>query len=236
MPIGNDLTGKKFGRLTVIRKIDNCAQLNGKRHSMWLCKCDCGNIKPYFACNLKRGTSTSCGCFQKEQLSKRRTLHGGWANREKLFGVWCGIRKRCNCKTDSHYADYGGRGISICSDWDDYNEFRSWALSNGYVDGLSIDRINTNGNYEPSNCRWATNRDQQNNRRSCIYITFNNETHTLKEWSRIRNINYSTIYQRYKLGWSTEELLGYIARKPKNDKDLHRIWYKRSEHQHTGEN
>ena len=136
--------------------------------------------------------------------------HGGYAKKEKLYSVWLGMRKRCYCKTDQHYEYYGARGVEICQEWaNDYSAFRDWAMSNGYREGLSIDRIDADGDYSPQNCRWATNIVQQNNRRMCINLTYNGETHTLKEWSKIRNINYQTLYQRYRLGWDIERMLEY---------------------------
>lgn len=203
-----DLTGMRFGRLLVIKRVANVPGT----HSRWLCRCDCGVEKECLGTNLKRGISQSCGCLQRELLSLRRKTHGGWANNEKLYSVWHGMRKRCSNKNGHNYKDYGARGITVCDEWGDYSAFREWSLSHGYADGLSIDRIDVNGNYEPSNCRWTNNKVQQNNRRCCIYITYNDETHTLKEWSEIRGIKYQTLYQRYKLGWDTSRLLEYTEK------------------------
>lgn len=206
-----DLTGMVFGRLTVICKEDDCVSPRGRRRTKWRCLCECGNEKVVYASNLKRGATTSCGCFQKENMSRVKKTHGGFANREPLFSVWCSMRKRCLYPATHNYSDYGGRGISICEEWiNDYNSFKEWSLSNGYSHGLSIDRIDVNGNYSPENCRWANPSEQQNNRRSNINITYKNQTHTLKEWARIRDIKYATIYTRYKLGWDVPRMLNYI--------------------------
>lgn len=208
-----DLTDQVFGRLTVIKRVEDYVQPNGSHRPRWKCQCECGNIKIATASNLKRGSTTSCGCFQKENMSRLKKTHGGWANKEKLFGVWIGIRKRCYSECSHNYSDYGERGICMCDEWrDNYEAFREWSVKNGYVENssLSIDRIDVNGNYCPDNCRWTDSYTQQNNKRSCIYITYNEETHTLKEWSRIRKINYSTLYQRYKLNWCTERMLNFI--------------------------
>lgn len=203
------MVGRSFGRLLVIEKAD---KKNGRK--AWLCRCSCGTEKVVMESNLLRGTSSSCGCLQKELLSNRRLQHGGWANNEPLFGIWCGIKRRCNSAKDVHYKEYGGRGIRICKEWqEDYRAFRSWALQNGYQSGLSIDRIDVNGNYNPSNCRWATSKEQQNNRRSCRYYSYNNETHTIKEWSEILDINYQTLYSRItKYGYSFEEAINTTKR------------------------
>lgn len=206
-----DLTGMTFGRLTVTERGKDYVSPSGGRRPMWRCVCECGNKKTVCASNLKRGTTTSCGCFQKENMSKLKKIHGGYANDEPLFTVWCGIRKRCLSPKSHNYANYGGRGVEICEQWlDNYPAFREWSLKNGYCKGLSIDRIDVNGDYSPENCRWVDGLVQQNNRRCNINVIFQNQTHTLKEWSRIRSINYQTLYTRYKLGWETPKLLNYI--------------------------
>lgn len=115
---------------------------------------------------------------------------------ERLYRIWMAMRARCMCKNLKTYKRYGGRGIKICDEWNDYLVFKEWALSNGYSDHLSIDRINNDGNYEPSNCRWATNKEQANNKRNNHIITINGESHTFAEWSKISGINYSTIRSR----------------------------------------
>lgn len=194
----------------MIRRVDDCVHPSGAHRPMWWCRCSCGNERAFLASNLLRGTSLSCGCLQKELLSKRKLTHGGYANKEKLYSVWLGMRKRCCCETESHFKYYGACGIKVCAEWvNDYSVFRTWSLENGYREGLSIDRIDVNGDYSPQNCRWATATVQQNNRRTCINLTYNGETHTLKEWSRIRNIKYPTLYQRYHLRWSVERMLRY---------------------------
>ena len=206
----DNLIGEKFGRLTVIERVDNYISPSGSQNSKWKCICECGNIKEFMANNLKRGTSRSCGCLQRELLSKARSTHRGFANNERLYNIWLGIKKRCYSPKDSHYERYGLRGISMCDEWkSDYSSFRSWAITNGYDDKLSIDRIDNDKGYSPDNCRWADNSTQQNNRSSCIYITYKDETHTLKEWSKIRDINYQTLYRRYKLKWSVDRMLNY---------------------------
>lgn len=185
------MIGQKFGRLTVIERAPS---KNGR--SRWTCKCDCGNIRTVISSNLLRGTSRSCGCYQRENMSKIKTTHGGCANKDPLYNVWTGMRKRCNSNTDPHYKDYGQRGICVCDEWKLFETFKEWATDSGYTPGRSIDRVDVNGNYCPENCRWATPAQQQNNRRSCLYYTHDGHTHTLKEWSRILNINYSTLYSR----------------------------------------
>ena len=112
-------------------------------------------------------------------------------------------------KNSSHYNLYGGRNITICKEWDDYLKFRNWALNNGYKEDLSLDRIDVNGNYGPDNCRWVTIKQQQNNKSTNHYLTYNNETHTMMEWSEIRKINYYTLRSRIRNGWNVGRALNY---------------------------
>lgn len=115
---------------------------------------------------------------------------------ERLYSIWGSMRNRCKNKNNANYLRYGGRGITICKEWNDYLTFKKWALENGYNDTLSIDRIDNNGNYEPSNCRWADRIMQANNKRNNHLITFNGETHTAAEWSKLTGIHYRTILSR----------------------------------------
>ena len=118
------------------------------------------------------------------------------------------MKSRCYTESNSDYKDYGGRGISICDEWlNDFVSFYNWSMNNSYSDGLSIDRIDVNGNYEPSNCRWATNKEQANNKRTNMFCTINGETKTLKEWSEERGIIYNTVRHRLALGYTVEEAL-----------------------------
>ena len=203
--------GDRFGRLVVVERVtpDRLPDSNAKR-AKWKCVCDCGAHVFVYGGNLRKGCSQSCGCLQKEKLSERVKTHGGWANNEPLYIVWLGIRHRCNIETDVHYPNYGGRGITYCEEWEDYAVFRDWAYSHGYKpdSGLSIDRIDVNGNYCPENCRWVTSKVQQNNRRCNIVYEIDGKEMTLKQIAEKFNINYQTLHGRVRRrGWSIEKAI-----------------------------
>lgn len=203
-----DITGNKYGRLTVIKENGKCG-----KNIKWLCKCDCGKEISVISYNLKNGHTRSCGCFQKESKSKSHSTHK--CSNSRLYRIWRHIKSRCLNKNVSCYKNYGGRGIKICSDWEySFESFRDWALSNGYKEELSIDRINVNGNYEPSNCRWANAKLQANNKTNNHIIKYKGERKTLSEWSSIIGINSLTIFKRiYDYGWTIKRAFETPVRK-----------------------
>lgn len=202
--IGSELrAGSRFGRLVVIS--DAGRSVKGNRQQ-YLCKCDCGNEIVVIGKSLKSGNTKSCGCYKKQALLQANITHN--LTKTPLYRVWATMKDRCFREKSPKYKDYGGRGITVCDEWlNDFKAFYNWSMANGYKCGLTLDRIDVNGNYEPSNCRWVTINQQANNKRNNIYLTKNGETHLAKEWSEILGINFYTIYSRKKLGFSDEECL-----------------------------
>lgn len=208
-----DLTGRRFGRLTVVA-LDHYESTS--HSTRWKCLCDCGKEKSVLASSLKSGNTTSCGCYSSEQKSKRSKTHG-FGNENRLYRIWSDMKSRCYSQADRNYKRYGARGIEICAEWR-YNfiAFRTWALSHGYDDSLSIDRIDNDGPYSPDNCRWATKRTQNNNRRTNVFITYHGETHTAAEWSNITGIKAATLVARKRHGWSDTECIEVPALQSNN--------------------
>jgi len=196
-----DLTGQKFGMLSVIEKDESY-----KNETYWKCICDCGNIVNVRSTRLRNGRSKSCGCSKGKMISEAVTKHG--MSRTKLYNVWNTMRMRCYNPKSISYKNYGGRGITVCDEWKNSSKaFCDWAIKNGYKEGLSIDRINVNGNYEPDNCQWITHKEQANNTRNNHFIEYNGECHTRSEWAAITGISAETLKMREARGWSTERLL-----------------------------
>lgn len=199
-----DLTGQRFGKWTVVKRLEN----NKNNKAMWLCRCDCGTEKAVLGESLKSRKSQNCGCGRKESVAARNRKNRKYECRGRLYHIWTGIKQRCFNPNEPAYPRYGGRGIVVCDEWkDNFGVFRTWAFASGYNDDLSLDRIDNNGNYEPSNCRWATGVEQNNNRRNNYLITYNGETHTMPEWARITGICYGTLKTRIRKGWSPERAL-----------------------------
>lgn len=197
-----DLTGQKFNMLTV----KSFAFIRDS-HAYWNCVCDCGKTSVVNGSSLIRNKTKSCGCLGPALSSIRNATQNG-ASKTRLYKLFYGIRDRCYNKNGKDYKNYGGRGIKICDKWlQDPNEFIRWANNNGYKKGLSIDRINVNGNYEPSNCRWVSAKKQANNRRSNLVITFEGKTMTASEWCALKGWNRHVIPERLKKGWSLEKTM-----------------------------
>ena len=202
--MARDITGEKSGRLTAIKMVGT---KNGR--SLWLCRCDCGNEvviqRNSFVCKKIK----SCGCLRKE-TSRLNAIKSSKHNDSftPLYHSWCCMKARCNYPKDKSYKNYGGRGITVCEEWENsYIAFREWSINNGYREGLTIDRIDVNGNYEPSNCRWVDVKRQENNRRNNRYITIDGETHTMTEWAEKYGIHWSVFQRRLSYGYDPLDAL-----------------------------
>lgn len=203
-----NLIGQRFGKLVVIGKAPNKEYANGKKKSVWICQCDCGEVVVRENSYLKN-RSRSCGCD---------SLHGKYKNimDKRLYVRWQSMRRRCNKPQNIKYRHYGARGIRVCKEWDNlvdgYANFYYWSMNNGYkpdskYGDCTLDRINVNGDYEPSNCRWISNAEQQLNKTNLVMLSYKGETHCMAEWGRILGLNPTLIRRRKLKGWSDEKIL-----------------------------
>lgn len=202
-----DITGNRYGRLKVI---NYAYSAKNQRH--WVCLCDCGNITLPTTNSLKKGNTTSCGCRARELTKKfnhdRRKYKMEYEkNRPVLYYTWLNMCRRCNNPKMPDYYRYGGRGIKVCDEWLDYSTFEEWAMNSGWEKGLTLDRIDNEGNYFPENCRWATRDQQANNKRTCIFLTYNGKTQTMAQWARECGVSSTTISNRYHAGWDAERII-----------------------------
>lgn len=200
MPPFKDLTGQRFGKLSVIKRDGNLCP------TKWICKCDCGSICSIRVDRLIDGSAKSCGCYQREIAKKSKYKHG--MAKTKIYDIWSAMKSRCSNPNFKEYSNYGGRGITVCDEWRySFEKFRDWSIENGYKEGLTIDRIDVNGNYCPENCRWATRYEQNRNKRDNRFLTLNGRKMVLKDWSIELGIKYSTLSNRISSGWTDEEVL-----------------------------
>ena len=204
-----DLSGLRFGRLQVIKLGDFYVDGCGTRRRKWICKCDCGNTCEVLSSPLKSGRTKSCGCLIHESSNSTHNLSG-----TRLYRIWQAMKNRCFNSKCPYYKHYGGRGIAVCEEWkNNFEMFYEWAMANGYKEDLTIDRINNDGGYEPNNCRWATRKQQQLNRRNIKFLSFNGKTLTQKEWGLELGGGVSLVENRLLSGWSLEEALSTPVRK-----------------------
>lgn len=189
------MISKKYGRLTVKEYAGN----DKWRAAMYLCECECGNKVTIRGEHLRSGHTESCGCLHSERSRK----HGLRKNR--LYSIWNTMINRCTNQERKGSHLYVGRGIKVCEEWEDITNFIKWAEP-GYREGLTLDRKDNNGDYEPDNCRWATPKEQARNTRRNINILHNGAVKTLAEWAEISGIKYATLLYRHHLGKSGEEL------------------------------
>ena len=194
----NSVIGDKYGRLTIIGYKKGT---NGR--TVFECKCDCGNIIYSLFSDLKNNRRVSCGCYNKEKEMKHNQT------KTRLYKIWIGIRHRCSLDTVKPIKNYAERGITVCDEWAlSFEKFRDWALSNGYRDDLTIDRIEVNGNYEPSNCRWITKKEQLRNKRCSVIVNYKGDIGDLADICEKYGVRYSIVYHRIKdFGYSIEDAI-----------------------------
>lgn len=202
-----DITGMKFNMWTVLE----CVGKNRFGSYLWKCRCDCGTERIVEGRSVRTGTSRGCGCTRGRN-NKRNLKHGGKG--ERLYGVWSSMKGRCLNPNDTYYDRYGGRGIRIYDDWMSYENFRDWALTSGYdknapFRSCTIDRIDNDGDYRPDNCRWVTQKEQDNNRSSNHIITNSaGESRTLSEWAELTGIRKDTLRRRIcVMNWDIDRAL-----------------------------
>ena len=215
MPKLTDLSGKQFGRWTVVSLAPRTNEIDIK----WVCKCSCGTTKEVSAGSLRKGTSTSCGCYRKEIKSTNPL------RKTPTYNSWDNMIGRCYRPSQPDYDSYGGRGIEVCSRWRE--SFNNFVTDMGVrPDGTSIDRKNVDGNYEPGNCQWSTNKEQQNNKRNSIRVPYNNELLTIEEVSNITGIPQTTIRNRISKGISSDRWLDNTNEIQKNIRNSIVLAYK----------
>lgn len=204
-----DLTGKKFGRLTVIRFLQPQEREDSRRP--WLCQCKCGNICQVEGNKLRSGHTQSCGCIINEKIGNLNKKYQ-YSNK-RLYSVYSQMIERCTDESNAKYKNYGGRGITVCEEWrENYDNFAEWAFNSGYdakakYNQCTLDRIDVNKGYSPDNCRWVSVTVQQNNRRNNVFVEHNGEKHTIAEWSRIFGVTYSKLQHGIKQGRTIAEIL-----------------------------
>lgn len=214
-----NLTGKQFGRLTVLKEGNGYRQANGKPIRTWICRCECGNEIEVRQPNLtrKKYQTVSCGCYAREVRAKNManvaTTHGG--SNDRLYGIWCGMKRRCEKEYDPEYSSYGGRGITVCDEWsNDYLSFKEWAYSHGYDKSAqrgecTIDRIDNNKEYSPSNCRITNMREQANNTSRTLHYDWRGGRYTITEIMELSGTTHTRIClsKRLKKGMSVDDAL-----------------------------
>lgn len=202
MANSKDLVGQRFGRLVVIKRLPSVRTGNSVR-SNWFCQCDCGNTHKVTTKELTSGHVCSCGCYHKEVSSKvatrTNTTHNLTKEEYNLYSRWKAIKQRCYNPNNIAYKNYGGRGIKMCDEWyNDPRKFVEWCKDNGIKQGFDIDRIDVNGDYEPSNCRSLTRSENSKNKRNVILVSVNGIKKTMSEWNRIVGYAHSSLQRLYR--------------------------------------
>lgn len=202
-----NLKGQRFGRLTVIERVNDTYDTSGRRYITWKCLCSCGKETLATTNNL-HGKTTSCGCYLKEVAGKHTLKHG--YRKTRLYSIYNSMKQRCNNPNASGYKNYGGRGIMVCAEWnkpDGLKDFAEWALSNGYTDSLSLERKDVNGNYEPDNCCWIPKNQQAKNTRRTVRVIFNGSTMIMSDFAKLIKVDHRVVSRALKEGMTAEEIV-----------------------------
>ena len=200
--------GMRFNTLIVLARVPKT------NRSQWLVRCDCGNEKVMQYASVRR--AKSCGCLTKQILRDAQTLHGHAIRRTATYIAWRSMRARCLKPSHKSWPDYGGRGIKICDSWLKFENFL--ADMGEKPAGMQLDRVDNNGNYEPSNCRWATPMQNCNNRRSSHFIEFRGERRSVSQWARATGIPRDTLSFRLENGWSITDALTIPVKRQRNNR------------------
>lgn len=200
-----DIKGKRFGKLIVLERAENRIRESGRQDVVWVCKCDCGNSKNIRSTSLLQGLTKSCGCIAIEKVKNLNLSHNMCQTKE--YKAWSKLKSRCYTKTDNKYYAYGARGIKVCDRWlESFDNFYK-DMGDAPTKKHSIDRIDVNGNYEPSNCRWATNKVQSNNKTTNVYVEYGGVKYTLKTLSEHLDIPYKYFWMLYRDSLSIEQII-----------------------------
>lgn len=223
-----DLKNKRFGRL-VIKSFAGFKIIGNRRNRVWCCICDCGNEINVLARSLKSGNTKSCGCLSIEKSRIRAknnfTIHG--KTKTRLYKIWSKMRERCDKKYYIKFKNYGGRGIKVCSEWQKFIPFYNWAMENGYKENLTIDRKDVNGNYDPDNCRWATTKQQGNNKRNNHVVEYRGKTMTITQWNDLLGFKKGIFSLRIRRGMCIEKAITKRIREIKGVNDNEQLNNKR---------
>ena len=197
-----EMKGKRFGRYVVLRYVGE----NKAHESLWECKCDCGNIRVVPGVRLRKGGALSCGCYHRDEMVNRLTSHG--LSESRIYDIWKELKQRCTNESNIKYKYYGEKGITVCDEWaNSFISFYNWSIENGYNESLTIDRIDSNKGYNPSNCRWVSYKVQNNNKGNNVRIEMDGVVKTISEWCECYNVPFRRVSDRIRKGWDLRKAL-----------------------------
>lgn len=206
-----DLTNYENDYIKVISMGEYKIYKNGAKKSQWVCQCKICNSDKVFVKSIdwiRKWSHVGCGCQSHNNRVKANKARTHGMSGTTIYKKWASMKNRCKNPNEKKYYDYGGRGITYCKEWEDFEEFYDWAINNGYTDGLSLERIDVNGNYCPDNCKWITPKEQQQNKRNTIRVIYDNKEWCLRDLCSYLNLNYKSVTSRiYQQGFSPIEAI-----------------------------